>query len=211
MNEQRIALRQRRDLSEIIQAALHLYQQNFAALFKAARDQAPSVIFIDEIEALAPRRSESRSSVMQRLVPQILAELEGFRGRKEPVLFIGATNEPWSLDPAIKRPGRFDEKIYIGLPDATALQRILEIHLEDRPLDHDVDLRRLAEVLNGYSGADIRNLCRKAADEAFLKSIRGDANSVIDQLTLLRIAQEVKPSVTPEQLKRFHEYHAGGN
>ena len=147
---------------------------------------------------------------MARLVPQILAELEGFSGKSDPILFMGATNEPWSLDPAILRPGRFDEKIYVGLPDRPAIQRILEIYLEERPLDDDVDLVRLSEILDGYSGADIRNICRKAADDAFLRTIRGDSGSTIDQVTLLSIVKEVLPSVSAKEHERFLRYREKG-
>ncbi|MEE8143694.1 MAG: ATP-binding protein, partial [Planctomycetota bacterium] len=198
--------------SEILSKWVGEAEKNLAALFDSARSNAPSIIFIDEIDALAPRRSENRSTVMARLVPQILAELEGFSGREESLLFLGATNVPWSLDPAILRPGRFDERIYVGLPDQAANERILEIYLEDRPLGDDVDLYHLSQVLEreGYSGADIRNICRKAADEAFLKSIRSDTDHVIDQATLLSIIREVKPSVHPDMLKRYNEYHKRG-
>ena len=196
--------------SEIMSKWVGEAEKNLAALFDVARERSPSVIFIDEVEALAPRRSENRSSVMARLVPQILAELEGFSGKSDPILFMGATNEPWSLDPAILRPGRFDEKIYVGLPDRPAIQRILEIHLEERPLEDDVDLLRLSEILDGYSGADIRNICRKAADDAFLRTIRGDSESVIDQVTLLSIVKEVLPSVSAKEHERFLRYREKG-
>lgn len=192
--------------SEILSKWVGEAEKNMSALFDAARERGKSVIFIDEIDALAPSRAENRSTVMARLVPQILAELEGFSGKQHPILFIGATNEPWSLDPAILRPGRFDEKVYVGLPDPAARQRILEIHLEGRPLCEDIDLLRAAELLEGFSGADIRNVCRKAADDAFLRTIRSDADHPIDQVTLLSIIRETKPSVTPGALVRFEQY-----
>ena len=192
--------------SEILSKWVGDAEKNMAELFAAAREHERSVVFIDEVEALAPQRAENRSSVMARLVPQILAELEGFGSQRSGLLFIGATNEPWSLDPAILRPGRFDEKVYIGLPDLPARQRILEIHLEGRPLSDDVDLHRLAGLLDGFSGADIRNVCRKAADATFLRAIDADSEQWIDQLTILEIAREAKPSVRPENLQRFHEY-----
>ncbi|MFQ5653138.1 MAG: ATP-binding protein [Planctomycetota bacterium] len=196
--------------SEILSKWVGDAEKNLAGLFDAARADAPSVIFIDEVDALAPKRSESRSSVMARLVPQILAELEGFSGKTEPVLFIGATNEPWSLDPAILRPGRFDEMIYVGLPDPPARLRILEIHLEGKPLAEDVDLVRLGELLDGCSGADLRNLCRKAADDAFLRAVDSGSDGPIDQLLLLRLAREIRPSVSPKALQRFQQYRERG-
>ena len=192
--------------SEILSKWVGEAEQNMAALFEAARERSPSVIFIDEIEALAPRRTENRSSVMARLVPQILAELEGFGGKQGAILFLGATNEPWSLDPAILRPGRFDEKIYVGLPDLPARQKMLELNLDGRPVDPDVDLTRLAGLLEGFSGADIRNLCRKAADDAFRRAIREGSDAPIDQELLLENLKETSPSVRPEDLERFVRY-----
>jgi len=196
--------------SEILSKWVGEAEQNMSALFAAARERSPSVIFIDEIEALAPRRAENRSSVMARLVPQILAELEGFSSNRGTILFLGATNEPWSLDPAILRPGRFDERVYIGLPDRSARQRMLELHLDGRPLADDVDLDRLAALMDGFSGADIRNLCRKAADDAFRRAIVENTERPIDQQLLLENLEEVEPSVRPEDLEKFRRYRGEG-
>jgi transitional endoplasmic reticulum ATPase len=103
-------------------------EQNIKKLFDAAKAEDKSVIFIDEIEALVPRRKSDSSTVMQRVVPQILQELEGFdRAAHRPLLFVGATNKPWLLDDAIMRPGRFDARVYVGLPDAPARFKLLEI------------------------------------------------------------------------------------
>ncbi len=192
--------------SEILSKWVGEAEQNMAQLFASARERSPSIIFIDEIEALAPRRTENRSSVMARLVPQILAELEGFGGKEGAVLFLGATNEPWSLDPAILRPGRFDERVYVGLPDLEARKKVLEIHLADRPISEDVDLDRLAGLLEGHSGADIRNLCRKAADDAFQRAISDGEDAPIDQQLLLENLQETEPSVRSDDLQRFVNY-----
>src|SRR5690606_31931884 len=120
-------------------------EQNIKKLFDAAAAEARSVIFIDEIEALVPARRDEGSSVMQRVVPQILQGMEGFdKNADKPILFMGATNIPWQLDPAVLRPGRFDEKICIPLPDEPARLRMLEIYLAYRPLAEDVDLPQLA-------------------------------------------------------------------
>jgi SpoVK/Ycf46/Vps4 family AAA+-type ATPase len=104
--------------SEIMSKWVGDSEHNVARLFSTAREHERSIVFIDEIEALIPARRDAQQGVMTRLVPQILAELEGFAtADQNPILFIGATNEPWSLDPAVLRPGRFDEKVYVGLPD----------------------------------------------------------------------------------------------
>ena len=110
-----------------------------------------------------PARRDEGSSVMQRVVPQILQGMEGFEKSKNPILFMGATNVPWQLDPAILRPGRFDERVYIPLPDLPARRKMLDIYLGKRPVGDDVDLDALAARLDGYSGADIKYLCDRAA------------------------------------------------
>ena len=151
-------------------------EQNIKKLFDAAAASERAVIFIDEIESLVPARRDEGSSVMQRVVPQILQGMEGFdKGKKQSVLFMGATNVPWQLDPAVLRPGRFDEKIYIPLPDVAARRRLLDIHLSRRPLAQDVDLDALAARLEGYSGADIKYLCDRAAVLPFLQSVAAGA------------------------------------
>lgn len=185
-------------------------EQNVAALFRTARAEPLAVLFIDEIEALVPRRRDSQSVVMQRVVTQILSELEGFDSDgKNPLLFLGATNEPWSIDPAALRPGRFDEKIYVGLPDAAARRRMLELYLARRPTS-GLDLHGLAARLDGYSGADIRSVCDRAAAEAFLASIEGGRGAVIDEAVFGRAVALVRPSVSASELARFARYQEDG-
>jgi transitional endoplasmic reticulum ATPase len=133
-------------------------EQNIKKLFDAAAGEKRSIIFIDEIEALVPARRDDGSSVMQRVVPQILQGVEGFDKKAgRPILLMGATNVPWQLDPAILRPGRFDEKVYIPLPDLPARRKMLEIYMAHRPVAANVDLDAIAVKLDGYSGADRSN------------------------------------------------------
>ncbi|MBN1441693.1 MAG: ATP-binding protein [Planctomycetes bacterium] len=195
--------------SEILSKWVGEAEKNVEGLFEEARSYPVSVIFVDEIDALAPRRSESTSPVMARLVPQILAEMEGFEQHDEScLLFLGATNEPWLLDPAILRPGRFDESIYIGLPDRAALDRLLDIHLEGRPVAGDLDRQRLAAALRGFTGADVQRLCERAASEAFLDSVERSRDRAITTEDLLRLAASSSPSVPPSAVARFDAYAA---
>lgn len=145
---------------------------------------------------------------MARLVPQILSELEGFdTAAKNPLLFIGATNEPWSLDPAVLRPGRFDIKVYVGLPDYDARVKLLEIGFKNRPLKPDVNLSDLAMLLDGYSGADITNIAEKAAADAFLRAVHGlEENPEISVDDVAKVIAQTRPSVTATDLERFDEY-----
>ncbi|MEZ0229811.1 MAG: 26S protease regulatory subunit [Planctomycetota bacterium] len=204
--------------SEIMSKWVGDSEGNIQKLFAEARKNERSIVFIDEIEALVPKRREAGagSNVMGRVVPQILAELEGFDSdKKNPLLFLGATNEPWSLDPAVMRPGRFDEKVYIGLPDLAARRKLVDLNLRGRPLE-GVDLDVLAEKTQGLSGADVKNICEKAAADAFLRAVRAQPDSgvlvegpPISMDDILRVLTKCKPSVTPEDLVRFERWGAG--
>ncbi len=186
-------------------------EQNVAKLFDAAEREAKSVIFIDEIEALIPRRRSDSSTVMARVVPQILQEVEGFdRKGDRALLFVGATNKPWMLDEAVMRPGRFDTKVYVGLPDAPARFKLLEIHLDNRPVADDVDLGALCDRLEGYSGADIKNVCQRAAQVAFMEAMAGGDGRAITQADLMAIIDSQAPSVTAADLVRFDRFARTG-
>ena len=136
-------------------------------IFKEAKETAPSIIFIDEIDAIAPKREEAFGDVEKRVVAQLLSLMDGMSDRGN-VIVLGATNRPESIDPALRRPGRFDREIEIGVPNAQGRFEILGIHTRGMPLAQDIDLQELALELNGYTGADIKALCREAA----MKSLR---------------------------------------
>ena len=136
-------------------------------IFKEAKDNSPSVIFIDEIDAIAPKREEAYGDVEKRVVAQLLALMDGLTDRGN-VIVMGATNRPESVDPALRRPGRFDREIEISVPNADGRLEILQIHTRGMPLSDDVDLKTLAAELHGYTGADITLLCRESA----MKSLR---------------------------------------
>lgn len=131
-------------------------------IFEEAERRAPSIVFLDEIDAIAPKREMVVGEVEKRVVAQLLALMDGLRSRGQ-VIVIGATNIPNSLDPALRRPGRFDREIAIGIPDKRGRKEILEIHTRGMPLSEDVDLGELAEVTHGFVGADLAALCREAA------------------------------------------------
>ena len=182
-------------------------EQNIKKLFDAAKQEKRSIIFIDEIEALVPARQDEGSSVMQRVVPQILQGMEGFDKKgDQAVLFMGATNVPWQLDPAVMRPGRFDEKVYIPLPDLPARRKMLEIHLSKRPVDPNVNFDILAQKLEGFSGADIKYICDKSATIPFLRSVATGKEGCIDNEIIDESINDTPRSVTAEQLKRFAEW-----
>ncbi|NDB89970.1 MAG: AAA family ATPase [Thaumarchaeota archaeon] len=136
-------------------------------IFKEAKDNSPSIIFIDEIDAIAPKREEAYGDVEKRVVAQLLALMDGLTDRGN-VIVLGATNRPDSVDPALRRPGRFDREIEVSVPNVDGRLEILQIHTRGMPIADDVEIRRLAAELHGYTGADIKSLCREAA----LKAIR---------------------------------------
>jgi transitional endoplasmic reticulum ATPase len=182
-------------------------EQNIKKLFDAAAAEERSIIFIDEIEALVPARRDEGSSVMQRVVPQILQGVEGFdRKAGRPILLMGATNVPWQLDPAILRPGRFDEKVYIPLPDLPARRKMLDIYLGKRPVADDVDLDALAHRLEGYSGADIKYFCDRAAVVPFLRSVASGEEGEINAAVLADVLADTSRSVTQDMLARFEDW-----
>ena len=185
-------------------------EQNIRKLFTAAKAEDRAIIFIDEIEAMVPARRSSQSSVMTRVVPQILQELEGFdrSSSSQPLLFVGATNEPWVLDTAIMRPGRFDSRIYVPLPDEPARHRLLEIYLGSRPLDGDVDFGVLVQRLAGYSGADVKAIAAKAATIPFMDAVGGAEPRPINMQDVLSVIDEMAPSVRKKNLLRYEEFAA---
>ena len=133
--------------------------------FKQAEDEAPSIIFIDEIDSIAPRREEVTGEVERRVVAQILALMDGLKER-EKVIVVGATNRPDALDPALRRPGRFDREIGLRVPDKDGRCEILQIHTRGMPLADDVDLSEFSSITHGFVGADLAALCREAAMNA---------------------------------------------
>jgi transitional endoplasmic reticulum ATPase len=134
-------------------------------IFQQAQQNAPSIIFIDELDAIAPKREEVTGEVERRVVAQLLALMDGLSGRGN-VIVIGATNRPGALDPALRRPGRFDREIEIGVPDKAGRYEVLQIHTRGMPLAEDVDLKKLSNMTHGYTGADLSALGRETAMKA---------------------------------------------
>ncbi|MCX8204718.1 MAG: CDC48 family AAA ATPase [Candidatus Nezhaarchaeota archaeon] len=143
-------------------------EERLRQIFKEAEENQPSIIFIDEIDAIAPKREEVTGEVERRVVAQLLALMDGLKGRGQ-VIVIGATNRPEAVDPALRRPGRFDREIVIGVPDKRGRKEILQIHTRNMPLADDVNLDEFAEITHGFSGADLAALAREAA----MSTLRG--------------------------------------
>ena len=186
-------------------------EERIRDIFQQAQESAPSIVFIDEIDSIAPKRDEVSGEVEKRMVSQLLTCMDGIKSRGKLVV-IAATNRPDSIDPALRRPGRFDREIEIGIPDADSRQQILQIHTRGMPLDAKVNLEELARVTHGFVGADLEALSREAAMIA-LRRILPDIDSESERIppeTLCKIRisprdiehalREVRPSALREVL-----------
>jgi transitional endoplasmic reticulum ATPase len=187
-------------------------------VFKEAEQNAPSIIFIDEIDAIAPHRGEVVGEVEKRVVAQLLALMDGLKSRGQ-VIVIGATNRPEAIDPALRRPGRFDREIAIGMPDKKARKEILMVHTRNVPLDSNVNLDELAQITHGFTGADIAALVREAGMHALRRFVpKIDLSKGIippEILQNLKVTKEdfeaalkeVQPSVLREIMVEVPEIH----
>ncbi|WP_329025625.1 ATP-binding protein [Streptomyces sp. NBC_01423] len=172
-------------------------ERNMHEVFESARRQAPCVVFLDELDALGAKRSRTAHSGMRNVVNQLLSELDGIdSAANEGVFVLAATNVPWDVDNALRRPGRLDRTILVLPPDAPAREAILRYHLRDRPIEN-VDVGKLVRATDGLSGADLAHLCEVAAERALLDSVRTGTVRMINSKDLLAAAKETVPSAEP--------------
>jgi AAA+ superfamily predicted ATPase len=171
-------------------------ERNLHELFQAARRNAPCVLFIDEIDALGQKRSKMNSASMRTVANQLLAELDGVDARNDGLFVLAATNTPWDVDPALRRPGRLDRMVLVLPPDADARSAILELNLRDRPIA-GIDLRAVVAATEDFSGADLAHLCETAAEYAIADSMRTGEIRMIEQRDFDRALAEVRPSTRP--------------
>jgi transitional endoplasmic reticulum ATPase len=195
--------------SEIMSQWVGVAEQNFARLFAEANKYPVSVIFIDELESLAPKRRTSISTVMQRVVPQLLAELDGFDKRPNALLFIGATNEPWAIDSAVLRPGRLDRLIYVPPPDLPARARILELNLKNTPLEAGISLESIAAQAEGFSGADMAALASRTREKVFFEAIQADFPRLISLADFQAVLESMRSSISGKDLELFERFRTG--
>jgi len=168
-------------------------ERNLHDLFQSARSHAPCVLFLDEIDALGHKRSQINSSSMRTVVNQLLTELDGVDGNNDGVFVLAATNAPWDIDAALRRPGRLDRTVLVLPPDAEARAAIIEYHLRDRPIA-GIDLKAVAAATDNYSGADLAHVCETAAEFAMRDSIASGEVRMISQADMLAAAREIRPS-----------------
>ncbi len=168
-------------------------ERNLHDLFESARGHAPCVLFLDEIDALGHKRSQLNSSSMRTVVNQLLTELDGVDGNNDGVFVLAATNAPWDIDAALRRPGRLDRTVLVLPPDKPARVAILEYHLRDRPVA-GIELGKVADATDHFSGADLAHVCETAAEFAMRDSIATGEIRMISQADMLAAAREVRPS-----------------
>ncbi|MGW0535323.1 tetratricopeptide repeat protein [Streptomyces sp. NPDC003032] len=172
-------------------------ERNMHEIFRTARRQAPCVVFLDELDALGAKRSRTQHSGMRNTVNQLLTEMDGIdSAANEGVFVLAATNAPWDVDIALRRPGRLDRTLLVLPPDAPARESILRYHLDERPVEN-VDLGKLVKVTDGLSGADLAHLCEAAAESALLDSARTGTVRMIGMKDLLNAAKQTVPSTEP--------------
>lgn len=180
--------------ADIIDMFVGQSERNIHELFEVARRNAPCVLFLDEVDAIGQKRSQLRNTPMRSAVNQLLLELDDISGGNEGVFLLAATNHPWDVDSALRRPGRFDRTLLVLPPDAAAREGVFRYHLKDRPVA-GIELAKLAKQTDGYSGADIAHICETAAERALLDSVRLDEPRMIGTPDLEAAIGEVKPSL----------------
>ncbi|MDN5200628.1 AAA family ATPase [Fulvivirgaceae bacterium BMA10] len=168
-------------------------EKNLHELFESARRNAPCVLFFDEVDALGASRSDMRQSAGRALINQFLSEMDGIEYSNEGVLILGATNAPWHLDPAFRRPGRFDRIIFVQPPDLDSRINILEILLKGKPLN-DIDFKAIAKKTDNFSGADLRAMVDICIEEKLRASFKTGVPEPMETKDLLKAAKQLKPS-----------------
>ncbi|MBT8079593.1 MAG: AAA family ATPase [Gammaproteobacteria bacterium] len=181
-------------LSDVLNMYIGESEQRLHALFEMARTNAPTVIFMDELDALGRKRSDLHGSGIREVVNQLLQELDGMHTGNEAVFVLGATNLPWDIDVALKRPGRFDRAIFVEPPDIVAREHILSMNLAERPAGK-INLPALAKKTRGYSGADLAFVCELATERTLERAMQSGVVELITDSELKAAQKEVRPSI----------------
>lgn len=192
-------------VSDVLDMYIGESERKLRALFDQARRNKPAVLFFDEVEALGGKRQFSREATSAKLVSQFLSELDGFSQNNDGVLILAATNVPWAVDPAFRRPGRFDRVVFVPPPDQVARHGILEVLLNKRPTNGLIDINYLARNTSGFSGADLRDVIDTATDEAIEASIHHGREMPLDDALLKRTLKGARPT-TLEWLTTARNY-----
>lgn len=180
-------------LHDILDMWIGNSEKNLHEIFQAARRNKPCVLFIDEVDALGASRTDMRQSAMRQIINQFLAELDGVKDSNEGVLVLAATNAPWSVDSAFRRPGRFDRVLFVAPPDEESRREILAGILKNKPAQH-IDIDQLAKLTNAYSGADLQAVVDIAVESKLEESLAKGTLQPITQKELLKAIKQHKPT-----------------
>ena len=183
-------------LTDILDHYMGISENNLHRIFQKARNHAPCVLFLDEIDALGIKRSLTRNSGMRSVVNQLLEELDGIGNDNDGVYILAATNTPWDIDPALRRPGRLDRTLLVLPPDEPARATILHTHLRERPVE-GIDLQVLARMTEGLTGADLSHVCDSAAEKALIDSVRTGRPRFMNMQDMYAAIKEIRPSTGP--------------
>ncbi|WOO37675.1 AAA family ATPase [Anaerocolumna sp. AGMB13020] len=192
-------------ITDILDPYLGVSSQNVKDIFAKARTMRPCVLFFDEIDTIGFNRSKLASEHMRPIIDQLLTEIEGIDSDTQDMLIIGATNMPWDVDPAFKRPGRFDKVIFVPPPDKKARIAILELKMSDRPQEKKIDYDSIAEKTELYSGADLENVVETATENVLAEILKTGIERPIDTKDLLKAVASTRPS-TIEWLKTIRNF-----
>ncbi len=193
--------------SYILDSRFGEFEKNIRSLFEEALKHAPIIIFFDEFEALAPRRTSINSSYMKRGVPEMLRQMTDLRKKNDGrVIIIAATNNPWDVDEAMLNPERFDTRIFIPPPDSKSRAEIFHIFLKDLEIEENMDFEQLGQISEGFSAADIKYVCRTAAEYAFSRAVEMNEVSPVTAEDVIRALQASTPSITDSQMKKYHDF-----
>jgi SpoVK/Ycf46/Vps4 family AAA+-type ATPase len=184
-------------LSDVLDMWLGESERKLHELFETARRAAPTVLFLDEVDALGQRRTQLKHSAGRNIVNQLLSEMDGVDSANRDLFVLGATNHPWDIDPALRRPGRFDRMVFVPAPDPPARERILSLRLADRPTAPALDLKALAQRTDGFSGADLAGLVDAATEMAFERTVDSGREQPIDDALLVAALKDARPSTQP--------------
>ena len=183
-------------ISDILDPYIGNSEANLHNIFQQARRHTPCVLFLDELDAIGIKRSLARNSSMRSTVNQLLEELDGVSSDNDGVYLLAATNAPWDIDPALRRPGRLDRTLLVLPPDEPARAAILHTHLRERPVE-GIDLQALARATEGLTGADLSHVCDSAAENALMDSVRTGRPRLMNMKDMYAALKEVRPSSGP--------------
>ncbi|MHB8361814.1 MAG: ATP-binding protein [Thermoplasmataceae archaeon] len=193
--------------STLLSSKFGEFEKNIKILFEEASKFKNCILFFDEFDAIAPKRSSTNSSVMKRAVPELLMDIDRLNpDRERRVILIAATNNPWDIDEAVMRSERFDDLIYVPLPDKEAREKMFEMGLSGIFIDKNLNFQGMAEGSEGLTGADIKNVCRKAGENVFMEVLKGSETRPVIQNDIMNVLSTYRPTISQKLLDKYEKF-----